>query len=64
MRRKIRLIWHTSEYELDRSVIHTFKTDCICLPLDSAGVKMQRDGLIPDLLGGEWVEDDVEEGKE
>lgn len=54
MKRKLRLIWKLTE----PAGVSTYGTDLVVMPTDCAGVELQQDGLLPELIGCEWLEDD------
>lgn len=54
MKRKLRLIWKLTE----PLGVSTYGTDLVVMPTDCAGVELQQDGLLPELIGCEWLEDD------
>lgn len=53
MKRKLRLIW-----KLTKGSVCTYGTDLVVMPTDCEGVELQQDGLLPELIGCEWLEDD------
>jgi hypothetical protein len=55
MKRRVRLIWRILEATSEGKILTTFGTDCVILPMDCAGVGLQRDGGIPELVGCEWL---------
>ena len=54
MKRKLRLIWKVTE----KGGVCTYGTDLVVMPTDCEGVELQQDGLLPELIGCEWLEDD------
>lgn len=55
MNRKLRLIWKLTEPVGERDSVSTYGTDLVVMPTDCAGVDLQRDGFLPELIGCEWL---------
>lgn len=58
MKRKLRLIWKLTEPVGEKGSVCTYGTDLVVMPTDCAGVELQQDGFLPELIGCEWLEDD------
>ena len=42
----------------EKGSVCTYGTDLVVMPTDCAGVELQQDGFLPELIGCEWLEDD------
>lgn len=58
MKRKLRLIWKLTEPAGKNGSVCTYGTDLVVMPTDCAAVELQQDGLLPELIGCEWLGDD------
>lgn len=58
MKRKLRLIWKLTEPVGEKGSVCTYGTDLVVMPTDCAAVELQQDGLLPELIGCEWLGDD------
>ena len=58
MKRKLRMIWKLTEPVGEKGSVCTYGTDLVVMPTDCAGVELQQDGFLPELIGCEWLEDD------